>query len=50
MKVSNEVTLDLLIPRYPFVYAAAAGCAALALVLLMRCLKDIMEFKKSWNP
>jgi TRAP-type C4-dicarboxylate transport system permease small subunit len=49
MKASNEVTVDLLIPRYPFVYAAAAGCAVLALVLLMRCLKDIMELKQSWN-
>ena len=50
MKVSNEVTVDLLIPRYPFVYAAAAGCAALALVLLMKCVTDIMEIKKTWNP
>ena len=50
MKISNEVTVDIGIPRYPFVYAAAAGCAVLALVLLMKCLKDIMEFKKSWNP
>jgi TRAP-type C4-dicarboxylate transport system permease small subunit len=50
MKVSNEVTVDLGISRYPFVYAAAAGCAVLAFVLLMKCVTDIMEFKKSWNP
>jgi TRAP-type C4-dicarboxylate transport system permease small subunit len=50
MKASHEATVDLWIPRYPFVYAAAAGCAVLALVLLMKCLTDIMEFKKSWNP
>ena len=50
MKASHEATMDLWIPRYPFVYVAAAGCAILALVLLMKCLTDIMEFKKSWNP
>jgi TRAP-type C4-dicarboxylate transport system permease small subunit len=50
MKASHEATVDLWIPSYPFVYAAAAGCAVLALVLLMKCLTDIMEFKKSWNP
>jgi TRAP-type C4-dicarboxylate transport system permease small subunit len=50
MKASHEATVDLWIPRYPFVYAAAVGCAVLALVLLMKCLTDIMEFKKSWNP
>jgi TRAP-type C4-dicarboxylate transport system permease small subunit len=50
MKVSNEVTVDIGISRYPFVYAAAAGCAVLALVLLIKCVADIMEIKKTWNP
>lgn len=50
MKASHEATMDLWVPRYPFIYMAAAGCAVLALVLLMRCLKDIMELKNTWNP
>jgi TRAP-type C4-dicarboxylate transport system permease small subunit len=47
---SHEATVDLLIPRYPFVSGAAAGCAVLALVLLMKCLTDLLEFRKTWNP
>jgi len=50
MKASHEATMDLWVPRYPFIYMAAAGCAVLALVLLMKCLKDIMELKNTWNP
>jgi TRAP-type transport system small permease protein len=50
MKASHEATMDLWVPRYPFIYMAAAGCAVLVLVLLMRCLKDIMELKNTWNP
>lgn len=50
MKASNEITVDIGITRYPFVYAAAAGCAVLALVLLIKCVTDIMEIKKTWNP
>jgi TRAP-type C4-dicarboxylate transport system permease small subunit len=47
---SHEATVDLLIPRYPFVYAAAAGCAFLAIVLLVKCLTDVRELRKTWNP
>ena len=47
---SREATVDLLIPRYPFVWAAAAGCAVLAIVLIVKCLKDVTEFRKTWNP
>ena len=47
---SHEATVDLLIPRYPFVWAGAAGCAVLAIVLMIKCLTDIAEFRKTWNP
>ncbi len=46
---SHEATVDLLIPRYPFVWAAAAGCAVLAMTLLVKCLADVTEFGKQWN-
>ncbi len=36
MRRWGEVTLDLGLPVYPFVYAAGAGCGLLAVVLLMK--------------
>ena len=47
---SGEVSLDLWIPKYPFIYAVAAGWALLALVLLMRGLAALREIRTSWNP
>ena len=50
IREAHEATVDLLIPRYPFVWAGAAGCAVLAIVLVIKCLTDIAEFRKTWNP
>ena len=41
MKMWGEVTLDLQLPVYPFVYAASIGCGLMALVLLF---KSILAF------
>lgn len=38
MRVSKEVSLDLLIPKFPFIYVVAVGCALLALILLIQFL------------
>ena len=50
IRTSGEVSLDLWIPKYPFIYAVAAGWALLALVLLMKCLAALREIRTSWNP
>jgi len=50
IRTSGEVSLDLWIPKYPFIYAVAAGWALLALVLLMRGLAALREIRTSWNP
>jgi TRAP-type transport system small permease protein len=50
IRASGEVSLDLWLPKYPFVYAVAAAWAVLALVLLMRCLTVFREIRTSWNP
>ena len=38
MKEWGEVTIDLALPLYPFIYVAVIGCALLALVLLIKAL------------
>jgi TRAP-type transport system small permease protein len=38
MKEWGEVTIDLALPVYPFVYVAVIGCALLAFVLLIKAL------------
>lgn len=38
MKEWGEVTIDLALPVYPFIYVAVIGCALLALVLLIKAL------------
>ena len=46
MKEWGEVTVDLALPVYPFIYVAVAGCALLALVLLVKALvalSDVFE-------
>jgi TRAP-type C4-dicarboxylate transport system permease small subunit len=50
IRSSGEVSLDLWIPKYPFLYAVAAGWALLALVLFMKCLTALREIRTSWNP
>jgi TRAP-type C4-dicarboxylate transport system permease small subunit len=43
MREWEEVTLDLGIKVYPFVYLLCFGCALLALVLLLKSLKALSE-------
>jgi TRAP-type mannitol/chloroaromatic compound transport system permease small subunit len=43
MKDSGEVTQDLWIPIYPFVYFMALGCAMLCLVLFLKFLAALSE-------
>lgn len=38
MRLSGEVTMDLHLPIYPFVYVAALGCVAMALVLFVKTM------------
>ncbi len=42
LKRAGEVTMDLSIPVYPFVYVAAFGCVLLALVLLAKSLRALI--------
>jgi len=44
LKQAGEVTVDLNIPLYPFVYVAAFGCILLALVLLAKALEAWIKF------
>ena len=44
LKSAGEVTVDLAIPMYPFVYVAAFGCVLLALVLLAKALRALLDF------
>jgi TRAP-type C4-dicarboxylate transport system permease small subunit len=41
MKQSNEVSLTLQMPVYPFVYGIAAGCALLSLVLFVEFIRQL---------
>lgn len=43
MRDSGEVTLDLLMPVWPFVYVVALGCALLTLALLLKFLQAVHE-------
>ncbi len=47
MKKFGEVTMDLLIPLYPFVYIASFGSATMALVLLSKTIINILKAVKS---
>jgi len=38
MKASGEVSQDLWIPKFPFVYVVAVGCGILSLILLIKFL------------
>lgn len=48
MKASKEVTQDLWIPKYPFIYIVAAGWALLGLVLFIKFLMALNKTMKSW--
>ncbi len=47
LKRAGEVTVDLGIPMYPFVYVAAFCCVLLALVLVLKAVKAFIDF---WEP
>jgi TRAP-type C4-dicarboxylate transport system permease small subunit len=49
IRVAGEMSSDLWIPRYPFIYCAAAGLLALAVVLFAKSLSDCREIRSSWN-
>lgn len=43
MKSAGEVTMDLHLPIYPFVYIAACGCLIMTLVLLLKTVSIIFK-------
>ena len=47
MRASGEVSQDLWLPIYPFIYIVALGCAILALTLLIKFLIALMKVVKS---
>ena len=47
MREWGEVTVDLSLPLYPFIYVAVVGCALLALVLLIKALVALSEVMAS---
>jgi TRAP-type C4-dicarboxylate transport system permease small subunit len=49
LRALQEVSPDLLIPRYPFIYLAAIGCAILSLVLLIKALTSAGEVLGKWK-
>ena len=47
MKEWGEVTIDLALPLYPFIYVAVIGCALLAFVLLIKALAALSVVMES---
>ena len=47
IKEWGEVTVDLALPVYPFIYVAVVGCALLALVLFIKALVAVSELLES---
>jgi len=47
MKEWGEVTIDLALPLYPFIYVAVIGCALLAFVLLIKALAALSAVMES---
>ena len=43
MQDVGEVSPDLLIPKYPFIYVTASGCAMLSIVLFLQFLSALCE-------
>jgi TRAP-type C4-dicarboxylate transport system permease small subunit len=48
MRASKEVTQDLWIPKYPFIYVVAVGWALLGLVLFINFLMALGKVLRSW--
>ncbi len=48
MRASKEVTQDLWIPKYPFIYVVAVGWALLGLVLFIKFLMALGKVLRSW--
>jgi TRAP-type C4-dicarboxylate transport system permease small subunit len=48
MKSSGEVSLDLLLPRYPFIYIVAVALILFSVVLLLRVIVAWQEFWRLW--
>jgi len=46
MKASGEVSQDLWIPLYPFIYVVVVGCAIVSIVLLVKLLKAMRKVVK----
>ena len=46
MREAAEVSQDLWIPKYPFVYVVVAGCAILSLALLIKFLMALVKIIK----
>jgi TRAP-type C4-dicarboxylate transport system permease small subunit len=46
MRASAEVSQDLWLPIYPFVYVVVAGCALLSLTLLIKFLMALVKMIK----
>jgi TRAP-type C4-dicarboxylate transport system permease small subunit len=47
MRLSEEVTQDLLIPIYPFIYFVALGCLVLSLTLLVKFIMATAKVMES---
>lgn len=47
MKASGEVSQDLWLPIYPFLYVVAAGCALLSITLFIKFLIALMRTAES---
>ena len=47
MRASGEVTQDLWIPIYPFIYVVGIGCAILTLTLLIKFFMALIKVVKS---
>jgi len=47
MRLSKEVTQDLLLPKYPFIYIVGVGCLIFSITLLMKCcIAAVKVFRK----
>jgi TRAP-type mannitol/chloroaromatic compound transport system permease small subunit len=46
MRVIGEVSQDLWLPKYPFIYLVALGCALFSLALLMKSLAALARLVK----
>lgn len=48
MKSSGEVSLDLWLPKYPFIYIAAVALIIFSVVLLVRMIVALQEMWRLW--